>query len=126
MLVDDQSLLRAGFRLVLEQDTDLEVVAEAADGSQAVSTGRRYRPDVILMDIRMPVMDGVEATRAILGIPELADTRIVVLTTFEIDDYITDALQAVPAGSCPSRSSRRSSAAPCTPSQTATRSCRRA
>ncbi len=103
MLVDDQSLLRAGFRLVLEQDTDLEVVAEAADGSQAVSTARRYRPDVILMDI-----------------------RIVVLTTFEIDDYITDALRRVPAGSCSSRSSRRSSAAPCTPSQTGTRSCRRA
>jgi len=98
MLVDDQSLLRAGFRLVLEQDTDLEVVAEAADGSQAVSTARRYRPDVILMDIRMPVMDGVEATRAILGTPELADTRIVVLTTFEIDDYITDALQAGASG----------------------------
>jgi DNA-binding NarL/FixJ family response regulator len=75
MLVDDQSLLRAGFRLVLEQDTDLEVVAEAADGSQAVSTARRYRPDVILMDI-----------------------RIVVLTTFEIDDYITDALQAGASG----------------------------
>jgi DNA-binding NarL/FixJ family response regulator len=97
MVVDDQSLVRAGFRLVLEHDADIEVVAEAADGAQAVRLARQHRPDVILMDVRMPGRDGIEATRAILGSDELAGTRVVVLTTFEVDEHITDALQA---GAC--------------------------
>ena len=98
LLADDQRLVRAGFRMVLENDDRIEVVSEAADGQDAVDTARRLRPDVVLMDIRMPVMDGVEATRRIVAAAETAATRVVMLTTYELDDYITDALRAGASG----------------------------
>ncbi|WP_409332420.1 response regulator transcription factor [Trujillonella humicola] len=99
VLADDQALVRAGFRLVLERDGDIEVVAEAADGAEAVALVRQHTPDVVLMDIRMPVMDGIEATRRILTTEGPREAvRVVVLTTYEQDDYIADALRAGASG----------------------------
>jgi DNA-binding NarL/FixJ family response regulator len=97
LIADDQGLLRAGFRMILESEPDLEVVAEAEDGAQAVELTHRHHPDVVLMDIRMPVMDGLTATRRILdGGPH--PPRIVMLTTFDLDEYVFDALQAGASG----------------------------
>ena len=84
LLADDQALVRGGFRLILEAEPDIEVVGEAADGEQAVAGALQTRPDVVLMDIRMPVLDGIEATRRL--IPQLSATRVVMLTTFDLDD----------------------------------------
>ena len=98
LLADDQTLVRAGFRMVLENDPRIEVVGEAADGQEAVQEAQRLRPDVVLMDIRMPILDGVEATRRVVGHAELAHTSVVMLTTYELDEYITDALQAGASG----------------------------
>ncbi|GII95064.1 response regulator [Sinosporangium siamense] len=98
VLADDQTLVRAGFRALLERADDLLVVGEAANGAEAVELARAEHPDVILMDIRMPVMDGIEATRTIVGDAALQSTRIVVLTTFEVDDYVFDALRAGASG----------------------------
>ena len=98
LLADDQALVRAGFRALLDAQLDIEVVAEAADGAQAVELTRRERPDVVLMDIRMPRMDGLEATRRIMSIPGLIGTRVVVLTTFELDEYVFGALRAGASG----------------------------
>ena len=98
LLADDQALVRAGFRALLEAEDGLEVVAEAADGVEVVDLARRRRPDVVLMDIRMPRMDGIEATRRITTDPELAGTRVVVLTTFELDEYVFGALRAGASG----------------------------
>jgi len=93
LIVDDQPLLRAGFRMILEAEADLRVVGEAVDGRSAVEAARRLRPDVVLMDIRMPVMDGVEATRLLAG-PGVEDPiRVLVLTTFDLDEYIVEALR---------------------------------
>ena len=96
LIVDDQSLVRAGFRLILESQPDFAVVAEAPDGEQAVALARRHQPDVILMDIRMPRLDGLTATRQILE-NGTGQSRIVILTTFDLDEYVYAALKA---GAC--------------------------
>jgi DNA-binding NarL/FixJ family response regulator len=93
VLADDQALLRAGFRALLDAETDIEVVGEASDGNEAVAVVRDVTPDVVLMDIRMPNLDGLEATRLITADPELAATRIIILTTFELDEYVFDAIR---------------------------------
>jgi len=97
VIADDQALVRAGFRLILEADGAVQVVGEAADGEAAVATVRRLRPDVVLMDVRMPAMDGIEATRRILAEPT-ADCRVVILTTFDLDEYVYAALRAGASG----------------------------
>ena len=84
LLADDQALVRGGFRLILDTEPDMEVVAEAADGAQALAGALETRPDVVLMDIRMPVLDGIEATRR--QVPQLGGTRVVIQTTFDLDD----------------------------------------
>ena len=97
-LADDQALVRAGFRVLLDGEDDLEVVAEATDGEQAVELAHRHRPDVVLMDVRMPRTDGLAATRRITADPTLSRTRVIVLTTFELDEYVFGALKAGAAG----------------------------
>ncbi|MBD8024531.1 response regulator [Microbacterium gallinarum] len=96
VLVDDEKLIRLGFRLVLEAEPDLEVVGEASDGAQAIEEVRMLRPDVVLMDVRMPRMDGIEATRQLVA--QHPVTRIVVLTTFDLDEYAFAALRAGASG----------------------------
>ena len=98
VVVDDQALVRAGFSVLVDSSSDLEVLGEAADGIEAVRIVRQLRPEVVLMDIRMPGMDGIEATRQILGAPEGADTRVLILTTFDLDQYVYDALRAGASG----------------------------
>ncbi len=96
LIADDQALVRAGFRMILETDPDLRVVAEADDGAHAVEAARRTRPDIVLMDIRMPVMDGLEATRQIVATND--PPRVLMLTTFDHDEYVFDALVAGASG----------------------------
>jgi DNA-binding NarL/FixJ family response regulator len=93
VVADDQALVRAGFRSLLESRNDIEVVGEAANGHEAVALTRQLTPDVILMDIRMPEMDGLEATRTIAADDRLAGVRVVILTTFALDEYLFDALR---------------------------------
>ena len=93
LVVDDQDLVRIGLRTLIENEDDLEFAGEAADGLAAVSSVAEHRPDVVLMDVRMPGVDGLEATRRITADPELAGTRIIVLTTFELDEYVFEALR---------------------------------
>jgi DNA-binding NarL/FixJ family response regulator len=97
LLADDQAMVRAGFRMILESEHDIEVVGEAADGEQAVEATRRLRPDVVLMDIQMPGEDGLRATRRITERPG-QPSRVVILTTFERDDYVYEALQSGASG----------------------------
>ena len=96
LVADDQSMVRAGFRMLLSGEPDIEVVAEAIDGREAVAKAVSFTPDVVLMDIRMPELDGLEATRRILA--EQPEVRILVLTTFDLDEYVYDALRAGASG----------------------------
>jgi DNA-binding NarL/FixJ family response regulator len=98
LLADDQALLRAGFRALVDAEDDLEVVGEASTGREAVALVRSLKPDVVLMDIRMPELDGLEATRLITADPELAETRVVILTTFELDEYVFEAVRIGASG----------------------------
>ena len=96
LIADDQPLMRAAFEMTLRQEEDLELVGQAADGLEAVAQARRLRPDVILMDVRMPAMDGVEATRILAA--EDRTTKILILTTFDIDEYVIEAIRAGASG----------------------------
>jgi DNA-binding NarL/FixJ family response regulator len=96
LLVDDQPLLRKGFRMILEEEPDIDVVAEAADGESAVASTREHQPDVVLMDVRMPGMDGIEATEQIVG--SGSATRVLILTTFDLDEYAFAGLRAGASG----------------------------
>ncbi|WP_371497595.1 response regulator transcription factor [Kitasatospora sp. NBC_00374] len=96
VVADDQELVRAGFGMILDAQPDIEVVGEAADGAEAVEAVREHRPDVLLLDVRMPVMDGLEAARRVCA--EFPDCKVIMLTTFDIDDYVYDALYAGASG----------------------------
>jgi DNA-binding NarL/FixJ family response regulator len=98
LLADDQALIRSGIRALLEAEDDLQVVAEACDGQQAVALARQHRPDIALVDIQMPVLDGIEATRQIVADDRLAGVRVVMLTNFGLDEYIFRALRAGASG----------------------------
>ncbi|GFE18429.1 DNA-binding response regulator [Streptomyces glebosus] len=98
LLADDQLLVRAGFKALLDAQPDIEVVAEAADGQQALAAVREHRPDIVLMDIRMPVVDGLVATRRITEDPRLREVKVVMLTTFELDEYVFEAIRSGASG----------------------------
>ncbi|MFF8727804.1 response regulator [Streptomyces sp. NPDC015171] len=98
LLADDQALLRSAFRVLVDSEPDMEVVGEASDGAEAFSLAREHVPDVVLMDIRMPGTDGLAATRQISADPALERVRVVILTTFEVDDYVIQALRAGASG----------------------------
>ncbi len=98
VLADDQPLVRAGFRMLLEAEDDIDVVGEADDGEQALALVRAERPDVVLMDVRMPKVDGLEALGRIVAEPDLADVKVLVLTTFELDEYVFEALHLGASG----------------------------
>ena len=97
LIVDDQALVRTGFRMILEAEPDIEVVGEAGDGARAIEEVRRLEPDVVLMDVRMPELDGIEATRRLLA-NGAGTTKVVMLTTFDMDEYVYDALRAGASG----------------------------
>jgi DNA-binding NarL/FixJ family response regulator len=98
VLADDQALVRAGLRALLDDQDDIEVVAEAANGQEAISVVTSQRPDVVLMDIRMPELDGLAATRTIAADPALSDTKVVILTTFDLDEYVFEAVRIGASG----------------------------
>ncbi|MEJ3744460.1 response regulator transcription factor [Actinomycetes bacterium KLBMP 9797] len=98
LIADDQALLRGSFRVLVDLAPDLTTVAEAGTGAEAVALARDHRPDVVLMDVRMPEMDGIEATRRICGDPATAETRVLILTTFDLDEYVYAALRAGASG----------------------------
>jgi DNA-binding NarL/FixJ family response regulator len=98
LIVDDQALVRAGFRMILDAEPDIDVVGEAGDGAEGVAQARRLKPDVVLMDIRMPELDGIEATRRLLADRAGAGTRVLILTTFDLDEYVYEGLRAGASG----------------------------
>jgi DNA-binding NarL/FixJ family response regulator len=98
LLVDDQALVRGGFKALLGSDPEIEIVGEAANGAEAVRLARTEKPDVVLMDVRMPEMDGLEATRQILAGPPAVETKVLVLTTFDLDEYVYEGLRAGASG----------------------------
>ncbi|MEV4197119.1 response regulator [Micromonospora globbae] len=98
VVVDDQPLVRMGLRMLVEDEPDIALVGAAADGVQGLAVVREQRPDVVLMDIRMPVLDGIEALRRVVADPELAGTRVIMLTSFDVDDHVFDALRAGASG----------------------------
>jgi DNA-binding NarL/FixJ family response regulator len=98
LLADDQALVRTGFKVLLDVEDDLLVVGEAADGAEAVELARAHRPDVVLMDIRMPVLDGIKATRRIAAVRGLEQVRVLILTTYDTDAYVFEALEAGASG----------------------------
>ncbi len=98
LLVDDQPLIRSGFRALLDAEDDIEVVAEAADGLRGLELARRHQPDIALVDIQMPALDGIEATRRIAADPALTTTHVVILTNYGLDEYVFNALKAGAAG----------------------------
>lgn len=98
LLADDEELVRAGFRLILESESDFEVVGEAGNGLEALELARRLDPDVVLMDVQMPVMNGLEATREIAALGRSETSRVLILTTFELDEYVYEALRAGASG----------------------------
>ena len=98
LLVDDENLVRSGFRLILEAEDDIEVVGEAANGVEAVEGTKKLDPDVVLMDVQMPVMNGIDATRQIAALGRSESSRVIILTTFEVDEYVYEALRAGASG----------------------------
>jgi len=98
LIADDQALVRAGFKMILDAEDDLVVVGEAADGAEAVALARRLRPDVVLMDIRMPELDGIEATRRVVALDGERPVRVLMLTTFDLNEYVYEALRAGASG----------------------------
>jgi DNA-binding NarL/FixJ family response regulator len=98
LIADDQALVRAGFKMILDAEDDLDVVGEAADGAEAVALARRLKPDVVLMDIRMPALDGIEATRQVVALGTPEPVRVLMLTTFDLNEYVYEALRAGASG----------------------------
>jgi DNA-binding NarL/FixJ family response regulator len=98
LIADDQALVRAGFKMILDAEDDLDVVGEASDGAEAVEKARRLKPDVVLMDIRMPQLDGIEATRRVVGLDADPPVRVLMLTTFDLNEYVYEALRAGASG----------------------------
>jgi len=98
LIADDQALVRAGFKMILDAEDDLDVVGEASDGAEAVELARRLKPDVVLMDIRMPALDGIEATRQVVALGTPEPVRVLMLTTFDLNEYVYEALRAGASG----------------------------
>jgi DNA-binding NarL/FixJ family response regulator len=98
LIADDQALVRAGFKMILDAEDDLDVVGEASDGTEAVEKARRLKPDVVLMDIRMPQLDGIEATRRVVAFDSDPPVRVLMLTTFDLNEYVYEALRAGASG----------------------------
>ena len=98
LIADDQALVRAGFKMILDAEDDLDVVGEASDGAEAVELARRLKPDVVLMDIRMPALDGIEATRQVVALGTPEPIRVLMLTTFDLNEYVYEALRAGASG----------------------------